>query len=389
MDIEVREISIEDLVNGYENNEDEDGSIVALDGKLDVRPPYQRSFVYDDKQRKAVIDTVLSGYPLNTMYWVEKDNGNYEILDGQQRTLSICQYRAGDFSIKDKDGISRSYDNLSLSEKEAFNKYNKFTIYICKGDPDEKYAWFKVINTAGAVLCEQELRNAAHIGDWLADAKKWFSEFSNGGKKCPARKRFGDYIKVDPVRQELLELALKWIADAQDTTIEAYMDKHQRDEDAAELKDYFLNVISWVKKLFQYDKYMKGLPWGEYYNKFKSFEYDINELRSEVDRLMADTDVTSKPGIYYYLLAEKLNLPDDERERYLSIRTFDEPTKRAVYAKQGGICPICHELHCEQEKYSIDEMQADHIVPWSKGGKTILENCQMLCKRHNGYKSDK
>lgn len=392
MEITEKKIKIRDLVKAYEDNEDVDGSVTGYGGQLDIRPPYQRSFVYNAQQRTEVINTVMKGFPLNIMYWVKKKDGNYEILDGQQRTISICQFFNKDFSIIDSDGHAKTFNNLSPAKKDKFLDY-ELTVYICESeDPDEILAWFRIVNIAGEKLEEQELKNASYTGPWLEDAKRWFSEYSkSGSKRCPAIKRFGDYIStsIRPVRQDLLELALKWIAEAKGTTIDGYMNHHRDDPNANELKDYFQSVFKWVKEVFpDYTKYMKGLPWGEYYNEFHKYSYDPDEFGREVVRLIADPDVERNSGIYLYLLSEK-TMKDEERERYLNIRTFDDNIKQAVYAKQNGICPVCQEMHYEQVHYPIEEMEADHIIPWSQGGRTILENCQMLCRKHNGYKSNK
>lgn len=82
--------TIADLIADY-YDDDEEG-VYAYGGKLNVRPKYQREFVYDDAKQKAVIDSILNGFPLNAMYWADNGDGTYEVIDGQQRTLSICRF---------------------------------------------------------------------------------------------------------------------------------------------------------------------------------------------------------------------------------------------------------------------------------------------------------
>ena len=351
MKIELKKIKIKDLVQGYTSHPDE--GVYALNGKLNIRPAYQREFVYDDKKRNAVIDTVMKGYPLNTIYWAGNPDGTLEVLDGQQRTISICEYAEGNFSID-----YRSFHNLKSDEKERFLDY-ELMVYVCSGDESEKLEWFKTINIAGEKLLDQELRNAIYTGVWLTDAKKYFSR--QGG---PAQAIGKDYLNGKSIRQEYLETAILWHSDALyqgKASIEKYMSEYQHESSAVDLWMYFENIISWIKALFPiYRKEMKGLPWGMLYNRFSSRRFDPNKLEVQLKKLMQDEDVTSKKGIYEYLLSGE--------EKLLNIRVFDDKMKREAYERQGGICPIM------KKHYPIEEMEADHIIPWSQGGKTIAEN---------------
>lgn len=361
MEIRLEEHTIKEIFDGYKDSAD--NGVIAFGGKLNVRPAFQREFVYKEKERNAVIDTVTKGFPLNVMYWCEDDNGNYELLDGQQRTISICQYCSGDFSIN-----NRTFHNLTNTERERILDY-KLMIYICKGNDLEKLEWFKTINIAGVKLADQELRNAIYTGPWLTDVKKYFSK--NG---CPAYKIGNKYLSGEMIRQDYLEKAIKWIASKENKSIEEYMSEHQHDSDGTALWLYFQNVISWVNTLFpKYRKEMKGLEWGLFYNVFGNNSYNPNMLEKRITELMADDDVTSKKGIYEYLLSGK--------EKVLSIRAFTDSQKATAYAKQNGICPIC------QKHFELDRMHADHITPWHAGGKTVPENLQMLCRDCNLKKS--
>jgi len=360
MEVKLKELTIRDLIKDYKDHAEE--GVSAYGGRLDIRPPYQREFVYNDKQREAVIDTVSKGFPLNVMYWAVRDNGDFEIIDGQQRTISICQFTNSDFSYKD-----RYFHNLSDDEQEKILNY-ELTIYECSGTNSEKLEWFKTINIAGEELTSQELRNAVYHGSWVTDAKRYFSKNS-----CPAYQIGGRYLNGSAIRQDYLETVIKWISE---NKIEDYMGKNQHKENAQGLWIYFTNIIEWVESVFpKYRREMKGLPWGELYNNYKDKELNPDELEKEIIELFKDDDVTNNKGIYLYLLTGK--------ERYLNIRTFDSRQKRKAYTEQKGICPIC------KEEFKIEEMEADHITPWHLGGKTIQENCQMLCKECNRRKSNK
>lgn len=233
MKIEPKEILIKDLISGY--NDSGEGGVVGYNGILDIRPPYQREFVYKDKQREDVINSIIKGFPLNSIYWV-KNGDRYEVLDGQQRILSICQYANNEFSFK-----HQNFDGLPKDIQEKILNY-KLNVYICEGNDSEKLEWFEIINIAGEKLTDQELRNAVYTGSWLSNAKTIFSKTN-----CAAYGLAKDYLNGSPIRQEFLERALKWISQnieveikdkeksLTENKIEAYMGRHQKDRDANEL----------------------------------------------------------------------------------------------------------------------------------------------------------
>ena len=375
MQITKKTITVRDLCQGYQDN-DEDGVYGYDNGvhKLSIRPPYQRLFVYDSDKRNMVIDTVMKGFPLGLMYWSKVDENNFECLDGQQRTLSICQYVHGDYPVK-FNGNDNFFHNLNDEEKERILKY-ELEIKVCDGTEEEKLEWFQRINIVGATLTKQELLNATYTGPFLANAKTYFSK-----RNCVAGQMADGYIKGNPIRQEYLEKVLSWIADRDSLESgQMYMAIHQHDEDANALWVYFQNVINWAKTLFPYRR--KGITdtqnWGILYNRYHKNEYNSNTLENEISKLLLDDDVTKKAGIIPYLLSPK-SIND---EKYLSLRAFTESQKRRAYEKQGGICPICG------KHFEFEEMQGDHIVPWSKGGRTIDENLQMLCSTCNATKGN-
>lgn len=363
MKIELNKITVRDLTNGYEDNAE--NGVKAFGGKLDVRPPYQREFVYKENQRNAVIDTLKQGFPLNVMYWATRDDGTYEIIDGQQRTISICQYVNSDFAFD-----MMYFHNLTDDQKEQILNY-ELQVYICSGTDSEKLRWFETINIAGEELTKQELRNAVYAGSWVSDAKRYFSKIG-----APAAKIGGDYLSGSANRQEYLETAISWISDG---NIEIHMANHQHDANAAPLWQFFSSVITWIETTFkpskERKKIMKGVNWGALYKEFKDKLIDQKAVDTEVKQLILDDDVTNKKGIYPYILTRK--------EKFLSIRAFTDAQKLAAYERQGGICP-----HCKGH-FELSQMEADHITPWCKGGHTVKENCQMLCRDCNREKSGK
>ncbi|PIR53004.1 HNH endonuclease [Candidatus Peregrinibacteria bacterium CG10_big_fil_rev_8_21_14_0_10_49_10] len=363
MKIELHKIPIREVIAGYKDNSEE--GVAAYDGKLDIRPKYQREFVYDGKQRDAVLQTAKQGFPLNVMYWMVKEDGSYEMLDGQQRTISIGQYVNGDFSLDD-----RFFHNLTDEEQKQIMDY-ELMIYFCEGTDKERLDWFKTINIAGEKLTDQELRNAVYTGPWLSDAKLKFSK--TGCVAYLLANDGGSLLKGSPIRQEYLETALSWINGGE---IADYMAKHQHDKNANDLWEYFREVIAWVRATFtNYRKEMNGVAWGVLYNEFKDEKLDTKKLEKEIKELMLDEDVTKKSGIYPYVLTRD--------ERHLNIRSFNDKMKREAYERQNGICSLCK----KKEEWRITDMEADHIKPWHEGGKTISKNCQMLCKQCNRTKS--
>lgn len=360
MKIELKEVTVRELTEGYEDKNE--GGVVGYSGKLDIRPPYQREFIYKDKQRDAVIDTVTKGFPLNVLYWAVREDGNFEVIDGQQRTISICQFVEGDFAFQ-----NRYFHNFQKNEQEQILSY-KLMVYFCSGTDSERLDWFRTINIAGEELTDQELRNAVYSGSWVTDAKRYFSKTN-----CPAFGLGGDYLAGTANRQDYLETVIKWISNDK---IELHMAEHQHKPNANSLWLYFQSVIAWVKATFPtYRREMKGIAWGSLYNEFKNQELDSKALEAEISRLMEDDEVGNKKGIYSYVLNGK--------EKHLNLRAFNDKEKREAYERQGGICPVC------KEHFEIERMEADHITPWHEGGKTNAENCQMLCKEDNRRKSGK
>jgi len=357
MNIKLHEITVRDVAEGYVDNAEE--GVVGYGGRLNIRPKYQREFIYDVEKRNAVLDTIRKGFPLNVMYWVKNDDGTFEVLDGQQRTISFCQYVNSDFSID-----NRFFHNLTETERNQILDY-KLMIYFCEGNDKEKLDWFRIINIAGMKLTDQELRNAVYTGPWLSHAKTIFSK-----SNCAAYLLAKDYVPGSPIRQELLETAIRWKSKGE---IEKYMAEHQHDPNANALWTYFKSVIDWVKLTFpKYRKEMKGIDWGGLYDQFGGDTLDTADLERQIETLMMDDDVTSKKGIYTYVLTRD--------ERHLNIRAFTPAQRRSAYERQKGKCTIC------RKPFQEAEMEADHITPWSEGGRTEPRNCQMLCRECNRRK---
>ena len=370
MTIKQIEVTVGDIARGYINNEEQ--GIRGYGGQLDIRPPYQREFIYNESEQQAVISTVLKGYPLNVMYWVRRSEDAecpYEVMDGQQRTLSLCEYVDGKFAYDFKNFFNQPADIQKLILDYPL------TIYLCEGEPSEKLEWFKTINIAGKPLNEQEINNAVYAGPFVTDAKRHFSK-----SNCGASRLGKDLVNGRPLRQELLKKALEWMAEHETSegkpqSVVGYMAEHQHDPNANNLWTYFQNVLNWTITNFdlkRFKKIMKGLNWALYYDKYHSTTLDTADLASRISKLILDSDVQKQMGIIPYVLTGD--------ERHLDLRGFPEDIKLAVWEKQHHICPSC------QKEFDYEFMEGDHITPWREGGRTVIENCQMLCRECNRRK---
>lgn len=373
MTIKQIEVTVGDITRGYVNN-DELG-VRGYDGRLDIRPPYQREFIYNEKERQAVITTVLHGYPLNVMYWVKRSDDAecpYEVMDGQQRTLSLCEYVDGKFSHEFKNFFNQPEDI-----RRRILDY-RLTVYVCEGEPSEKLEWFKTINIAGKPLNEQEINNAVYAGPFVSDAKRHFSK-----SNCAAYRLAKDLVIGTPIRQDFLKKALEWMAEHETRqghvqSVVGYMARHQHDPNANNLWSYFQNVANWAITNFDlrhFRKIMKGLDWAGLYDRFHDHVLDTVELTGRISALMGDDEIQRQQGIIPYVLTGD--------ERHLDLRGFSENVKLAVWERQGHICPLCG------KEFGYEFMEGDHIIPWRAGGRTVPENCQMLCRECNRRKSGK
>lgn len=376
MNIELLQITVRELFEGY-RDEGGNGGVYGYNNRLDIRPPFQREFVYNEKQQQAVINSIIEGYPLNVMYWSKTADGNFELLDGQQRTLSICRFLDGKFSFD-----MEFFENKPADIQERILSY-KLMIYVCEGTDSQKLKWFETINIAGLKLTDQELLNAIFAGPFVQDAKAKLSRPNQGGAA-----KGKDYIIGEVDRQAFMETAIKWAAFPHGWDVKEYMNRHAKDPNANDLWLYYNRVIDWIEVTFPNTEksLLKGQPWGELYNRFKDINFDSSKLQEYIDILVEDDDVTSKKGIPCYALAKLSGKLSPKDEAGLNIREFTTSQKKKMYSLQKGICPVCVKQGCEKTHFEFREMEADHIKPWSLGGKTEIENGQMLCKYHNNEK---
>lgn len=384
----LKQHTVQEIIDGFVYNEFEGKGLYGLAGQLVIQPEYQRSYIYGDgKKDVAVIDSLLKGYPLGLIYFNQGED-SLEVLDGQQRITSIGRFVTGKFAIK-RDGREQTFSSLPPEEQEQILD-STLLVYVCEGTEPEIKKWFETINIAGVPLNNQELLNAIYSGPFVTAAK---AEFSNS--RNALQQKWAAYVKGDPKRQEILEVALDWVSKTKGKDIDGYLAEHRHDPNIDELKTYFNTVIDWTSATFirPPDKEMRGLEWNRLYETHHNTAYDPDAVNNRVEELRADPSVHDSRGIYEFILGGETN------PRLLNLRLFDDRTKRAAYATQTGTaesdgtsnCPLCAVGHGPNETriYKPKEMDADHVTAWSKGGASDLSNCQMLCITHNRAKGNR
>lgn len=385
MKTKLKTYTVEEICEGFQYNELEGKGLYGLAGKLTIQPEYQRNYIYADGKRDvAVIESVLNGYPLGLIYFNKVAENAFEVLDGQQRITSLGRYVTGKFAVKDENGMEQYFSGIAKDKQEKILQ-TELLIYDCEGTETEIKEWFKTINIVGVPLNEQELLNAIYSGPFVTKAKAEFSNSQN-----PHTMMWGAYIKGSANRQDYLAAALDWVSKGE---ISEYMSQHRYDDDINELKTYFTTVIDWISTTFKdVEKEMQGLEWGRLYEEYGKKSYDPGKVSERVKVLYADPYVKNRKGIFEYVLG------GEEDTKLLQVRIFDEATKRSVYQEQTDLvkeegvsnCPLCA-IGNDSNKdrvYALNDMDADHVTAWSKGGATDVSNCQMLCKTHNRAKGN-
>lgn len=380
------DISVNDICNGFVYNELEGKGLFGLSGKLTIQPEYQRNYIYaDGKKDVAVIESILKGYPLGLIYFNKVSDDNLEVLDGQQRITSFGRFVTNKFAIKDENGMEQYFSGIA-TDKQAKILETKLLIYECEGTESEIKEWYRTINIVGVPLNNQELLNAVYSGPFVTLGKEEFSNSQNANIQ-----KWSAYIAGSANRQDFLECALDWVSKG---NIAEYMSQHRFERNIAEIKTYFNSVIDWVSGVFiDVEKEMCGLEWGRFYENYHKKAYNPKKVSTEVKRLYGDPYIKNHKGIFEYILGGSVDT------KLLDVRVFDEATKRSVYSKQTdeaekkgkSNCPLCATGHESNKSkiWKLNEMDADHVTAWSKGGSTDAKNCQMLCKSHNRAKGNK
>jgi hypothetical protein len=381
------DITVAHVCDGFVYNQLEGKGLFGLCGKLTIQPEYQRNYLYADgggKKEQLVIHSLLNGYPLGLIYFNKVAEDKFEVLDGQQRITSIGRFVTNKFAIMDNDH-PKNFDSLP-ADQQAKILDSRLLIYECEGTETEIKQWFETINIAGVPLNPQELRNSIYSGPFVTLAKAEFSNSQNANIQ-----KWSAYIKGNVNRQDFLERALDWVSKGD---IGGYMSTHRTDKNIKGLKTYFNSVIDWASTVFvDVLPEMRGLEWGRLYEEYHGKSYDPVKMSDAVKELAADDYVTSRKGIFEFLLGGSVDT------KLLNVRVFDPKVKRAAYAKQTQAaqrngesnCPHCAIGHSANKSriYKFEEMDADHVSAWTKGGDSSAKNCEMLCTTHNRGKGNR
>lgn len=393
-----------DIIKDFKEDQKTNG-VWTMDGMLNIRPPYQREFVYTYDEQREVIGTILDGCPLGNMYFhVQRDSMypddeelfKYAVADGQQRIISICNFYNHVFPIY-QNAEAVTFEKLGTFDREVFLDY-ELTIWICDGTLRDLLKLFKRINIAGKVMNDQELRSStACLGKygWILYAKDYFCRKGMGADD--KNLKYNKFLTGDVIRQDYLETAIKWHAlslgyDAKykgKDMLDMYVDNFANARDKAQtLIKYFEDVMNWVKDTFigedfksNYHPCMKSLNWGVLYNNYV-LNGDVKITPEVAQRLVKSlyeddsidlSKQKAKTGIYEYALTCDANGENGDLTK-LCFRAFDEEVKRLKWIEQNMTCPYCN------REFNLEDMEGHHKKAWSEGGKTDYDNCEMVCE---------
>lgn len=406
-----------EIAKGYsDKSEDNVGGVTTMDGYINIRPKYQRAFIVekDKKWRSRLIDSVLNGRPIGNFYFAAKDNGYYEVLDGQQRLMTLCAVisngNEGTISyVDEKDGRIKegAFNNLPPKWQKKIKDY-KLKVYLCYGEEEGMLNWFTTINQPHSELTKQEIRNAVYCGTFVEDAKRLFSKTK--ANSAPTSEfqdhdspyyfdKFSHSLKLE--RQDFLERVIDWVSrpmseynprkknetgDEKEERINNYMSIHRNDANADSLVIGYKKIVDWAYRTFDEDiikqKGVRGCDWGELYALFGHKTFDLEKINREMDELLDNNSIARTQNVAKYVLAGKQTNDEDENIRYklLNVKGLTERERNKLYKMQGGIDPI------DGRHYDIKDMQAHHIVPIYAGGETKLGNMVLLsAENHHKY----
>jgi hypothetical protein len=388
MKTELKQYSVREITEGFVYNELEGRGLFGLAGRLTVQPEYQRNYIYADGRRDvAVINSLLKSYPLGLIYFNKVSEDVLEVLDGQQRITSIGRFVTNRFAIRDENGMEQYFGGLAENLQELILD-SMLLVYECEGTETEIKEWFRTINISGVPLNEQELLNAVYSGPFVTLGKETFSNSNNANVQM-----WSAYVSGAVNRQDYWERALEWVSGGKEN-IGGYMSQHRNDSDISGVKTYFDTVIAWISSVFKnVESEMRGLEWGRLYREYHSNGYNAENIANSVRALYGDPFVKSRKGIFEYLLG------GSQDAKLLDLRVFEDSVKKVQYEKQlakaetleisnCSLCAVGHEVN-KTKLWKFNEMDADHVTAWSRGGGTNPENCEMLCKTHNRSKGNR
>lgn len=347
------------------------------DGIIKSDIELQREIVYSNEKQSLVIDSIVTGVPLPAFYfWINQD-GTVEVIDGKQRVEAIKKFKQNDLTYNDKIWSEYAEDGTF---QEDFNNV-ELTIIECSGTEQQKREIFKRINTLGVPLSKYEVLNGLYNGVYLRGLTTYVSKDKNAVKVLGTQNRGSRQMK-----------ALAYICNMKNQSIDDYV-KTNQDKSFAEDQTELSKYINFISKIF--DKCDKDIYFDlarKYLKDFsiwKAHKTEINIMltrfyKSDDYKLMNKTMIPFE--IENIILAVVNNISVDpkrlftaeDKERYLASKTPNADGKYQCEGKDG----------CGKWFYP-DELQMDHIDPWSLGGRTELSNAQLLCRVCNTAKSNR
>ena len=410
-----RSFTLGEIAKGYKDNSEEvAGGVTAMDGKLNIRPKYQRAFIRETDKvwRCNLVDSVLNKRPIGSFYFADKGEGYYDVLDGQQRLMTLCSVINagcnGTITINDNGVIKDvAFPKLRKDWQEIIKNY-EIDVYICVGNEEGLLNWFTTINQPHSELTKQEIRNAVYCGTFVEDAKRLFSKTK--ANSAPTSEfqdhdspyyfdKFSHSLKLE--RQDFLERVIDWVSrpmseynprkknetgDEKEERINNYMSIHRNDANADSVAIGYKKIVDWAYRTFDEDiikqKGVRGCDWGELYALFGHKTFDLEKINREMDELLDNNSIARTQNVAKYVLAGKQTNDEDENIRYklLNVKGLTERERNKLYKMQGGIDPI------DGRHYDIKDMQAHHIVPIYAGGETKLGNMVLLsAENHHKY----
>jgi hypothetical protein len=399
------------------------------DGELLLQPTYQRNYVATDLIASKLIESILLDVPIPVVYLAEEQDGSYSVIDGQQRLTSFLSFLDGKFpdnrpfklsGLKVLPEINRRFFiDLDSELQKKIRSTTIHSIIIKKeSNPDIKFEIFERLNTGSTKLNEDEIRNTVYRGKYI-DLLAELSE--NQGFHILVRK---DNFKKRMIYRGMI---LRFFALSEKSylnyksSMKQFSNKELRDNkdlSASKEKEYrnrFEHCLDLVKVVFgemAFRRYMPGEngevgKWGESQINMALYDlqmvgfvnYSKNDVLAKADLIReglldlminnqqfrelliwqtSDTDKLKKRfRIYMDMLETIIGDPS------YSQRNFPFSVKLELF-NANPFCAISG-----QKILAIEDSEVDHIIPYSKGGKTEINNAQLVLRYFNRAKKDK
>lgn len=384
---------------------------------INTNPDYQRPSVWTKSQKQLLIDTILRDYDIPKIYLHKRSNDKFDVIDGQQRIRAIWAFYNNEFALakdaEDVDGIvisNKKYNELPIEITTKIDSYTLDFVVLDNQNEDEIREMFLRLQN-GTSLKAQEKRNA--MPGNMRNFVKLVANHNFFTKVNFANSRFTH----DLIAAQFCLLAInKRICNIKDKDLNnMYIEQATFNEHSQEAKSIF-KVLDYLNDMFpskapELKRYsvislflliMEMMPnydirsrEKDIFNWFIAFEQNraIDEQKEPEnqdpklviyhERVSNSSDTYDSLLYRHNFLKESLLSAITDLPQKDTKRIFDEAQRQVIFRKYSGICQVCGKA-CEWNNW-----EADHITPWSKGGKTVVENGQVLCPTCNSQKSDK